>query len=360
MILKINKIETKLNLLHTVPDAFFKDLELATSFGDHLFPSWANTVFKSTDLQLKFEAVYKKYKTITSKSDRDKIIEAFNTSNQIEKLCSNNASVSMIILTDLPSNIQSEIDTLFLYLYNSALKYSKFEEYVKDSAKNTVDQFIRKNKLYVCPFCGLESYNNLDGQSRLPLDHWLCKDIFPMASVNFDNLIPIGKDCNDRGVKSDKNVLIESKSSKNRVIAFYPYSEYEEVKIKFNYVNEPSGKDVLDTDWQINISPGRIEELNILQSWMNTLNIYSRYSSYFKMNILSMWEEEYKEFVADPDNGLSHANTIEELRQNFTKWRGHFKLRGRPGAVVFRAFIDYLINEASDAYLTGLCRNFKR
>jgi hypothetical protein len=360
MILKIEKIDTKLDILHNIPKTFFQNLEATTSFGDHLFPAWTNTVFKATDLKLKFEAVYKKYKSLKIKSERDKIIEAFNTSNEIEKLCCNDSSVPMITLEDLSTSIQAEINTLFLYLYNTALKYPKFEEHIDDSVKNTVDQFIRKNKLNVCPFCGLESYNNLDGQSRLPLDHWLYKGAFPMASVNFKNLIPIGKDCNDTGVKGDKNVLVEDKKTKKRIVAFYPYIDYQEAKTHFHYVNEPGGNEILDADWEISIACPKNEESDILKSWMSTMNIQKRYSSYFKKNVLEMWEEEYKEFVKDPDSRLSHANTVEELKVNFQTWRSNFKLKGRPGAVIYRAFIDYLITHASDSYLSGLCENLKR
>lgn len=360
MITKLEKVNTRIAILHNIPKKFFKELEGSTFFGDHLFPAWTNEVFRASDLKLKFERVYNNYKEIHSISERYKIIDAFHSSNQVEKLCCNDASVSMIKLEELPISIQSEIKNLFIYLYENALDYWKFKEFVNDSIKKTVDRFISKNKLQVvCPFCGLETYLNLEGQSRLPLDHWLNKGSFPMASINLNNLVPIGKDCNDGGVKGSKNILIDS-TTNNRIVAYYPFLNHLGVETNFNYVNEPKDDEILDSDWEINIIPKNPAETPVLKSWMNTMNIQTRYNSYFKKNILSMWEEDYKDFVNDPDNELKHANTTEELKRNFIKWRGNFILNGRPGSIVYRAFIDYLINRASETYLHGLYENFKR
>ena len=72
-----------------------------------------------------------------------------------------------------------------------------------------------------------------------------------------------------------------------------------------------------------------------------------------------MWEADYKRFIED-DHDIDHAQTIEELRNNFRLWKASFPIKGRPGSIVYRSFIDNLINNASNAYLFGLCENFKR
>ena len=59
-----------------------------------------------------------------------------------------------------------------------------------------IDKFIAENKsIEVCPFCALESFYDLQGQSRREIGHWLCKEQYPYLVVNFDNLVPIGHDC---------------------------------------------------------------------------------------------------------------------------------------------------------------------
>ena len=40
-----------------------------------------------------------------------------------------------------------------------------------------IDKFIAENKsIEVCPFCALESFYDLQGQSRREIGHWLCKE----------------------------------------------------------------------------------------------------------------------------------------------------------------------------------------
>ena len=59
-----------------------------------------------------------------------------------------------------------------------------------------IDKFIAENKsIEVCPFCALESFYDLQGQSRREIGHWLCKEQYPYLVVNFDNLVPIGHAC---------------------------------------------------------------------------------------------------------------------------------------------------------------------
>ena len=359
MIIRLQKLTTGISVIQEIPEMFFREVENSDGFGDHLFPVWVNGVFEATSLKEKFEIVYDKYKAIGSKAHRDRIVEAFNHNNQIENLCNNLAGSLVIELTDLPAVIQNDIDTLFLYLYNTAINYHLFEAHVADKLKESIDRFIINNGLEVCPFCGLEGFLNLEGQSRIALDHWLCKDLFPMSAVNFDNLFPIGSKCNERPAKGSKNILIDAPATRNRVQAFYPYLVHGGVTTSFNYINEPSIAGISDADWNYNISPANIGDQSIFDSWNSTLNISIRYLDYFRKNIFPMWESDYKRFIED-DHEINHAQTIAELRQNFRIWKASFPLKGRPGSILYRSFIDYLVNQASDAYLFGLCENFQR
>ena len=72
-----------------------------------------------------------------------------------------------------------------------------------------------------------------------------------------------------------------------------------------------------------------------------------------------MWESDYKRFIEE-DHEIEHAQTIDELKNNFKIWKASFPIKGRPGSILYRSFIDYLINRASSSYLYGLCENFKR
>lgn len=358
MVINLNKYSTRIAIIHNIPKFFFRNIEAATSFGVHLFPPWANKVFASTHLHRKFESVYIKYKAIKTKRNRDKIIDAFISINQIETLC-NNGTVTPYVLNDLPKSIHNELDILFEYLYKTSINYLEFQLYVNDTVKDSIDRFIGVNGLNVCPLCGLEGFLNLDGQARIALDHWLCRDLFPMTAVNFKNLFPIGPSCNGRPAKGETNVLIDNETDRNRVIAYYPYLTHNGITTSFKFVKEPTIGGISDADWVFTCVPTNPAEQNIFDSWNSTLNISIRYLDYHRKNIFPMWEEDYKRFIEE-DHEIKHADDIDKLRDNFKIWRASFPLKGRSGAILYRTFIDYLIKNASDAYLTGLCENFKR
>lgn len=359
MITRLQRLNTGISVIQEIPTMFFREIENAAAFGNHLFPVWANGVFGATALNNKFEAVYNKYKTIRSKANRDKIIAAFTYNNQIESLCNNQAGSLIIELNDLPKSIRKELDILFLHLYNSAINYHLFETHVADTLKTSIDRFITQNGIEVCPFCGLEGFLNIEGQSRIALDHWLCKDLFPMSAVNFDNLFPIGSKCNERPAKGSKNILIDNPIARNRIHAFYPYLTHNGITTSFIFINEPTMSGITDVDWNFTLKPTSLADQNIFDSWNSTLNISIRYLDYHRKNIFPMWEADYKRFIEE-DHDIEHAQTIDELKQNFKLWKASFPLKGRPGAILYRAFIDYLVNNASNGYLYGLCENFRR
>lgn len=357
MILNLKKVSTRIAILHNVPKKFFKELENATSFGNHLFPNWCNTVFKATDLTKKFEVVYNSYKAIRFKRDRLKIIKAFENSNQIEKLCDNDPTIEMITITDLPVSIQKPIEDLFSYLYNSATKYSQFTTHVKKTISESIDSFIRHHKIEVCPICGLEGFLNIDGQARLALDHWLCQDIFPFSSVNFNNLIPIGDKCNSRPAKGNENVLID-KTTKNRTIAFYPYKDYKGINARFIFNEEPSFGNEYGK-WNFKIEPKDNTENDYFENWDKTFNIVSRYNSFIEKNILIMWQDTYKEYINDNEM-LEHATDLDSFKNNLKHWKASFMKRKYTGYKAYRSFINYLLNDASDIYLKSLYTNLSR
>lgn len=358
MIIQIKKINSRLAIIHNAPKLFFKRIEDSNSFGNHLFPSWIS-IFDNTDLKLKFEDVYNKYKRIKSKRERDKIVNAFFHTNQVFKLCDKDAHTLMIELGELHHSIRNSIKELFLYLYNKSINYNDFIAYVGgDNISKIIKLFIKENGILVCPICGLESFSVIDGQVRPSLDHWLYKAKFPMASVNFNNLVPMGDACNRAPAKGAKNVLIDQNTN-NRTVAYHPYIPHSGISTSFCFINEPSINGISDSDWSYSMVAQNHLEQDKFLNWCCIFNIERRYKDFFRTLIFEMWEEEYKEFVEDDDSGLSHAETILELKNNLKIWKSTFQIKKRPGATQYRDFIDFLINQASDAYLYGIGRNLE-
>jgi len=130
MITNLQKIWTRLSIINNIPKKFFSKLEESNAFNENLFPEWANLVYQRTTLKEKFRAVYDKYKLLGSENTRNKVISSFSHSLQIEKLCNNEHGTQIIKVKDLPKSIQSEIEVLFEYLYNTALNYHEFVRFL--------------------------------------------------------------------------------------------------------------------------------------------------------------------------------------------------------------------------------------
>lgn len=355
MILNIQKVKTRVAILHSIPKFFFKKLEDSKYFGDHLFPSWSVTIFADTTLKNKFETVYNSYKSVKVKRDRIKIIKAFENGNEIEKLCNNDPTIEMITISDLHISVKEPIEKLFSYLYNTASKYPEFTNYVNKTIPLSIDDFIKIHKLEVCPICGLEGFHNLDGQARLALDHWLCQDIFPFSSVNFNNLLPIGDDCNSRPAKGEKNVLLDNNA---RTTAYYPYKQYNGINARFSFKEEPSFENE-NGIWDFVITPKNAAEIDFFHSWDSTFNIKTRYKSFVEKNILTMWQETYKEYINDHEI-LDHATDLNSFKSNLIHWKASFMKKKYPRYKAYRSFINHLLNDVSEAYLTSLFLNLSR
>lgn len=366
LITNLQPIQSGLSKLKEIPDTFFGNLEDAIIFDNNLFPDWLTNnvgfpvVFGNrTELRNKFKAIYEKYKAIDNLVERQKIIIAYTDTNKIIELCNNNDGITCYELNDLHKSIRKEIDEAFLYLYKDALNHPVFENFVNDKVSDALKRFTDDNGIEVCPFCGLEMILQLTGQPRLPLDHWLNKDRFPFASINFSNLIPIGSYCNSNGVKGSKNVLRDI-SLRPPQKAFYPYSVHKGVNILISCIELPN----IDNEfgvWSFSINPNDEMERDIFESWKHIFNISVRFESYFNDILIRNWKKQYINFIKDEDDDIEivHAQTTDEFKENLKQWKRIFKIKNRHASLIYQKFIDYLVQDAPQELLVGIVENFK-
>lgn len=366
LIRNLQPFVTNLSRIKEIPDTFFANIDSTDVFNNSLLPDWLTNndgspaVFsQQTELRAKFKAIFDKYKAIDDDVEKQRIITAYFDTNKIIELCNNEAGITNYELNDIHESIRNEIDNAFLYLYNNALKNTDFEVFVNDNLKNSLKRFTDGNGIEICPFCGLEIMLQMDGQPRLPLDHWLNKDRFPFASINFANLIPIGKDCNSNGVKGSKNVL-KDENQRNRIKAYYPYANNNGTIISISCIAEPN-VDNIHGIWTFQINPREEDELELFKSWNYIFNISERYSSYFYDILLPNWKKRYIEFInnEDDDIEISHAQNIDEFKANLRGWKRTFFNKRTHASIIFKRFIDYLLIETDDAILFGIVESFK-
>lgn len=356
MVVKINKVRTRLAILHNIPKIFFRRIESSEVFGDHLFPNWSNDIFAPTKLREKFEDVFNTYKSLTEFSDRELILKAFENSNQIERLCDEDPHIEIISLNQLHSTIQTKISDLFTHLYSLSLNYDQFNKYVDKTVFSAINDFKKANSnLSVCPICGLECFLNLKGQARLPLDHWLPQSIFPFTSVNFNNLLPLGPYCNQPPVKGARNILFNIET-KTREKAFYPYLQHNGIKTRFSFKEEPKVGNETGI-WEFSLEPNDPDDMDVFKNWRDNFNIETRYNSFIETEVLSMWKENYVSFINE-DPKLNHAKDLISFKENLESWKASFKKLKYPGYRAHRSFINHLLNDVSESMLISLYLNF--
>ncbi|WP_299432154.1 hypothetical protein [uncultured Aquimarina sp.] len=359
MIVQLYKQPTGLSYLMEIPVTFFLKLENADTFDINLFPDWFNEVFGTTNnlengLYQKFNRLYLKYKSIADKAQRDLLVKAFTDGIQIENLCNRISGIEAKPISGFPE-VSNELKSVLMHLWKNSLQYDKFETLkAKTTVKEYAKNFINTHHSQICPFCGLEGYLYVAGQSRPALDHWLCKDDFPYSSVNFDNLIPIGDKCNESPAKGTKNVLSITGGTK----VFYPFTEHSGIKVTVSCKKVPTIPDIENGVYEIEIEPTDSNNQDIFDSWDSLFNIKTNYKSYLEDTLLNSWKLTYKEYI-EKSKKLKPANTVDELINNLEYWQDSFQPNITIGFLVLDAFVENLLSMPK-AYLYGLCEYFKR
>ena len=351
MIFNLVKNETDLGELHKLTESFFAQLDSVVSFDEIVFPEWYGPVFGTTDLNAKLKQLFDAYKKLPVKEQKE-VVTAISNTNKVSDLCENNSVLSAIRLKKFPEKFQLPLKELFVYLWENALPFHKFQAHFSTGLSDYIDEFIDGNgDIEVCPFCALESFYNLPGQSRVEIDHWLCKKQYPHLAVNFDNLVPIGHYCNPFPVKGDKDVLA---SVNKRQRAYYPYCKHDGISVVFNFLNEPTlTNEIKKGDWELVIKANNPKDKDLVESWKNIFNIQQRYEGVISDNVFKLWENKYVKRFPEP------ANNTEVFRSNLLKFKETFDRKEQPLTLMYWAFLDYLIERASERYLEGLRCNFE-
>lgn len=359
MIIQLNKHVTELSKLQEIPSSFFAKVEAAKKFDESLFPDWFDEVFGTTKnrkdgLYKKFEALYKKYKEINDKDRRLEIVQAYTDGIQVEKLCNREAGVSAKKLSEFPE-IKDAMRTVLKHLWDNSLTYNKFEAKAKTNVHDYVTDFIKNhNEISVCPFCGIEGYVSLEGQSRLPLDHWMCKEKYPYSYVNFDNLVPIGSKCNESPAKGAKDVTVLTKTGR----AFYPFTKHNSISVEITTTKTPTNPVEENGVYSVIVKPKHVNDQDIFESWDKLFNIKTNYNSFFQKHLQNSWRSKYKAYI-DKSKKLVHAETVDEFKSNLEFWQESFQSLILPGALVFSAFVENLLTQPN-AYLHGLMEYFRK
>jgi hypothetical protein len=163
-------------------------------------------------------------------------------------------------------------------------------------------------------------------------------------------LVPMCKDCNEPPAKGQKDLLYTDGAIPQRRQVFYPYAGSGGVEIRVKCFLKPSLNDL--GEWAVDITPTNPNEAEQIQTWCEVFNIKRRYEAY-----IAEHQKWWISVFVHSQSLSGQELEVSTLKQNMTKWKeSHRFIKIQTGALLCCAFFEYLINEAEQTYLEGLCK----
>lgn len=255
---------------------------------------------KEHKLEQEVEEIYKLFKAL-SEQEKQLISQAFDSTNQIEDLCEGRGTP--VYLDDMPEVVKKRIKPLLKWCYEKLLEKKKVSEgkiaYYKDLKDHN-------GGMKTCPCCGLIDFESGSSSKGEAFDHYFSKGIYPFASINFLNLIPICHKCNS-GRKGKKNPIKDNK------IAFYPFSTAThkiniEIETKLEVNNEDKQLHLSDLTVKLIGDKKKVETWDWLFAIKERYKgVYEDYSGPWFRQLINRYKKNKKRAI-----GLSLTDIIEE------------------------------------------------
>jgi hypothetical protein len=251
MLTKIDFLVHKANDLHAHFEAYLADIKhlpTGTKFQGAHFPelTFRNHILKkkadgsSSSLFVLIDAFQDSFLNL-SKVDRKAFLKIFKKTNDLNWILSNPNKATR--KNSYPGGTGVTTHALLVHLYESELILTAFD--IKDHYKKFYDDRISA----WCPFCGMEKYKWPERQKE-DYDHLLCKSLYPVAAINFKNLIPMGDRCN-RIYKKDADVLLNAAGKPTKIVN--PF--HEQIKPKLSLKGSTFHHQPEKRKWNINVTP---------------------------------------------------------------------------------------------------------
>lgn len=237
--------------------------------------------------------------------DRSRLCEEVRRSNEIQQICS--GEIDPKCIPDTENGVYEQIRTLFLKLYTEVLDGNPIHDELGVTLRQHFDAFRKANKdITICPMCGISELKTEHDKTRDQYDHYLPKALYPLSSVNFNNLIPTCKECNSFDVKGEKDVI----GFRNGRL-FYPYDpNHQGIDIRFVIVNDKPNVD--EIDWQVELVSRDGKDQEVV-AWRQIYNIDSRYLGFVKGRIEKWYKAYWQYLQAD----VLHAMAEDDKKRSY-------------------------------------------
>lgn len=246
MLFPIEYVETNMVYLNEVLKYFIQKASVMTQYRKaSLFPAEFIAVHdnKKNSLEKKFKAAFEQIK-ILNLGQKKQLKRMYINHQRTKRLCQDR--VAIVDFSTYPDAFKKSLKELGEYLYSSGLNNAQIRRLAiakyGDNNSTLYEHWVafREVNGSVCTFCGIQDYeeqlsDESDTQWRPAYDHYLPKEKYPFAAVNFRNLIPCCYQCNS---KSKGAIDPCHCSNSGRKQAKYPFGNDIALGLKLKFVKE--------------------------------------------------------------------------------------------------------------------------
>lgn len=289
----------------------------------------ANTV----QVDDKLKAIHKAYMKLKAPK-RTIVKNAFKNNSNTEGICA--GTVKPYKYIDLPNGIRSPLKSFYDELWASILAYARVVDKC-GSLKEHFNQFRKKNRNSVCPFCGVDGLLNEYDDLKNAYDHYIPQKKYPFCSVLFKNLSPICDTCNRSGNKGSKDIPFKPKTKVQRPL-YFPYATVANHKIKLSITSTSTDLKKL-SNWTLNIDCVPATNTNKKEAWNEIFNIEKRYKAIIAKGSSHWANQIVKELhMQSKQTGFNLNNYITN------KIFSYSDLENQKEAIVQKCFHEFYLN----------------
>lgn len=249
------------------------------------------------------KAIYELFASL-SPQEIDQFKQWYQGNNDLEKVCTNDATAHLVRYADIPvahKGLAEQLATFFKGLYSqSLLDLAALRAKIGD-IDDHYQTFVQTNKAGKCPFCGINDLLGEYHSKREAYDHYLPKALYPFNSINFRNLVPACHHCNS-SYKTSKDPAYTPKDPARAVqrrAVFYPYKTVPHTIELQVVLHQPDIDKLSPADITLQFGPAAITEE--LGTWKDVYGIEERYKNklcgendgkYWLTQVLDEWKED--------------------------------------------------------------------
>lgn len=278
-----------------------KNVDRTSNFlplNQHFHPDFVAHIIVAPVLRKKFEIFFNTFKT-SSVSTRTLLIDQFYDSQDIKDILEDTTfDGNKIKKGAIPIRLRRAVSELFGHMYPSTLKSF-------GNLNDHYEQIYNSLASKVCPFCGVEQIQ-IPHYARQDYDHMLNQGHYPFATLNMNNLVPMGDQCN-RTYKGSKDVLYDGA---NRRYYAYPFSTFFNISVLLDGSQLPDRNVNFNGTWVVNFSPNN----DFISTWADVFEIKYRYGELILSTHFDSWLDHFISNIRDRAIAVnSNAELIAQL-----------------------------------------------